>query len=281
MLLFPFQSFAAEREVYIALGDSLAAGQTPTMSIDTGYTDFIALQLANKGYLASFDKSLAFPGYKVSDVWQSVQSDEAKAQLAKATLITISAGANDLLPLLSHNPATGTIRFSQLATNFSLNRVRLGMGDLLEQLKQSAPNAKIYVIGYYFPYTHIHPQQKEGAVRQLGVLNDVLKQTAEEAGATFIEVESMFTEHRLDYLPNNADVHPNELGYMQIANAFLRQYVDTSWMLNEHQLPARNPKTFQQLIEAQPRLKEKIDGTQSNNFTHQYIFPYKYTKASL
>ncbi|MER2171325.1 MAG: hypothetical protein ABS938_11905 [Psychrobacillus psychrodurans] len=27
-------------EVYIAIGDSLAAGQTPNRAIDTGYTDF-------------------------------------------------------------------------------------------------------------------------------------------------------------------------------------------------------------------------------------------------
>ena len=29
-------------EVYIAIGDSLAAGQTPYRQIDTGYTDLIA-----------------------------------------------------------------------------------------------------------------------------------------------------------------------------------------------------------------------------------------------
>ena len=32
-------------EVYIALGDSLAAGQTPNRAIDTGYTDLIAQKL--------------------------------------------------------------------------------------------------------------------------------------------------------------------------------------------------------------------------------------------
>ena len=32
-------------EVYIAIGDSLAAGQTPNRAIDTGYTDLIAQEL--------------------------------------------------------------------------------------------------------------------------------------------------------------------------------------------------------------------------------------------
>ena len=149
-LLLPTQTLANEREVYVALGDSLAAGQTPYSQIDAGYTDLIALQLAKQGKLQHFTKELTFPGYRVSDVIDSVKSEQAEPLLKQATLITISAGANNLLPLISHNPQQGTLNFSQLNANFALNTLRQEMAELLKLVREKAPNADIYVMGYYF-----------------------------------------------------------------------------------------------------------------------------------
>ena len=97
MLLIPKPTYANEREVYIALGDSLAAGQTPHTQIDAGYTDFIALQLMRHGKLAHFSKELTFPGYRVGNVIETVKSEKATALLEEATLITISAGRSRVL----------------------------------------------------------------------------------------------------------------------------------------------------------------------------------------
>lgn len=250
--MFPITTFANEREVYIALGDSIAAGQTPYSEIDAGYTDFIALQLMRHGKLIEFSKELAFPGYRVENVIETVQSEKAEQLLKEATLITVSAGANNLLPLISHNPQQGTLTFSQLNANLALNEVRIQMQELMALIREKAPKATIYVIGYYFPYVSVHEEQQQGAKKALQLLNDILKQESERAGHTFVDVYEAFDEKQASYLPNVRDVHPNQLGYRIIANEMLKYYSgDDSLTLSIEAMPEPNPKTFEEILQLQ------------------------------
>ena len=256
LLLLPTQASANEREVYIALGDSLAAGQTPYSQIDAGYTDFIALQLERQGRLAYFSKDLTFPGYRVSNVIETVKSEQAQVLLEQATVITISAGANDLLPLIAHNPQKGTMNFSQLNANFALNHVREQMDELLQLVHEKAPNASVYVMGYYFPYVSVHNEQTAGATAALQLLNEFLKQQATKASATFVEVYDDFEQERTSYLPNVSDVHPNQRGYLVMANAMLKSYSgNDALQLSEVDLPSPNPKSFEELLEQQEQMQ--------------------------
>ena len=249
LFLFPQQSLANGQENYIALGDSLAAGQTPYTQIDAGYTDLIALQLKRFGKLASFSKELSFPGYRVKEVMESIESPQAKRLLEKATLITISAGANNLLPLISHNATAGTLTFNQLSANFALNEVRVQMKELLSQVKNKAPNANVYVMGYYFPYTSVHKEQKNGAANALKKLNAILEQVAHEAGANFVDVYHLYDEGASQFLPNVSDVHPNQQGYRIMANAMLAMYSESpNLQLAKEDMPAPNPLIFEEIL---------------------------------
>lgn len=249
LFMMPFHTEAKEQEVYVAIGDSLAAGQTPYSQIDAGYTDFIALQLKRNGKLAHFTKELSFPGYRVENVLESVQSENADVLLKDATLITISAGANNLLPLISYNANAGTLSFSQLSANFALNEVRIQMRELLELLQDKAPNAKVYVMGYYFPYVSVHDEQVEGAITSLNMLNRILQQEAEQANAHFVDVYDAFNEHAQSYLPNISDIHPIQQGYRLMANQMLEQYSgNTSFEMREEAMPHPNPLTFEEVL---------------------------------
>lgn len=258
----------ASAQVYVALGDSLAAGQTPYAQIDAGYTDFIALQLMKHGELTSFSKQLAFPGYTVEDVLSRVQQDGDV--LEQATVITISAGANNLLPLVRHNPSAGIISYSQVAANFSLNRARQDMELLLTEVKSRAPQAEIYVMGYYFPYTSVHETQKRGVEEQLTILNQILENAAKDAGVYFVPVHF---EDGTQYLPNVTDVHPNQLGYMQMANAFLMEYGLPN--LTVADLPQPNPMTFQEILEMQQPTQQQ---TVAMKPIEEYFVYYGYVR---
>ena len=250
--LFPTTALANEREVYIALGDSLAAGQTPYSQIDAGYTDYIAMQLESNGKLAHFSKELTFPGYRVGNVIETVQSEKAASLLSEATLITLSAGANNLLPLITHNPQQGTLAFSQLNANFALNEVRTQMGDLLSIINEKAPKATVYVLGYYFPYVSVHKEQADGAVEAVQLLNSILKQETEAAGHIFVDVYEAFDHQRTTYLPNVGDVHPNQLGYRIMANEMLKSFSgNEAFVLPIEAMPAPNPKTFEEILRLQ------------------------------
>lgn len=252
---------------YVAIGDSLAAGQTPKRQIDAGYADLIAQELTRNQPVAFYSKSLAFPGYTTKDVFESIQNDEAKKVIQSANLITVSAGANDLLRLVQNDPKQGSLTFQQRQVDLALNSARKNMDLILAELKESAPNATVYVMGYYFAYPHVRDSQKTGTAKQLQLLNKILKQSAEKAGAVFVSVDESFGADAVDKVPNPQDVHPNRAGYQAMANAFFNEY-QQAWTVEDAELPPPNPLTFEQIMEAQKQQdqeesKEKEPGNET------------------
>ncbi|MGE7999062.1 SGNH/GDSL hydrolase family protein [Lysinibacillus sp. NPDC093190] len=247
-----------QTENYLSIGDSLAAGQTPYQQIDTGYSDLIAMKLGMTRQLSFYTKELAFPGYTTADVLKRVKSTEASDLLANATLITVSAGANDLLRLVQANPTAGTLVFSQLQTDYALNIARKNMAEILEELKVRAPKAKVYVMGYYFAYPNTHATQKEGTNAQLVKLNTILQLQAEHAGAAYVNVYDAFGLNATNLLPNISDVHPNFEGYRQMANAFLHDYSGSKALaISSNELPKPNPTSFEQILKQLAKAEQK------------------------
>lgn len=252
-LLLPFSTLSVEAkssEVYIAVGDSLAAGQTPNRAIDAGYADLIAGELKRSRQLAFYSKELAFPGFTTADVLSTVQTEEAKALLKNATLVTISAGANDLLRLVQANPSNGSLSYQQIPADFALNNVRKNITAIINEVKEAAPKAKVYVMGYYFAYPHVHESQKQGVQKELNTLHTILKEQAEENGAIFVSVEEAFAPQAKELIPNPADVHPSMEGYRLMANAFLAQY-NKRLQVQPNELPIPNPLTFEEILNSQ------------------------------
>lgn len=248
----------AQTESYVAIGDSLAAGQTPFQQIDAGYSDLIAMRLQAMDQLKFYTKELAFPGFTTANVLERIKTEEAKDLLANATLVTVSAGANDLLSLVRLNPTAGTLTFSQLQADYSLNMVRKNMEAILNELGELAPKAQIYVVGYYFAYPAVHLTQKEGTNGQLVKLNTILQQQAELAGAVYVNVYDSFGLNATNYLPNYADVHPNMEGYRQMANAFLKAYSGSdSLTIASSQLPKPNPLSFEEILKERASTQSK------------------------
>lgn len=235
---------------YVAIGDSLAAGQTPNRAIDSGYTDLIAQELTRNQPLAFYSKDLAFPGFTTNDVLESIESDEAKELLGQANIITVSAGANDLLRLVQANAAEGALSFEEIQADYALNAARENVETILSELEELAPTADIYVMGYYFAYPHARDSQKQGTAEQLEQLNDILKQEAEQADATFVDVADRFGEDAVELVPNSGDVHPNIDGYQEMANAFFEQYGE-GFKVEDAELPEPAPVTFEEIQQMQ------------------------------
>lgn len=235
---------------YVAIGDSLAAGQTPESQIDAGYADLIAQELSRNQPVAFYSKNLAFPGFTTADVLESIQTDEANEMLSSANLITVSAGANDLLRLVQNDPAQGSLVFQQVQVDFALNKTRKNMDLILAELAEQSPDATVYVMGYYFAYPHVRDTQKNGTAKQLDRLNEILQLSAEKAGAVFVSVDQSFGANAVDKVPNPADVHPNAAGYQAMANEFFNEYQET-WTVEDFELPPPNPLSFEEIMEAQ------------------------------
>lgn len=264
---------AGAREFYVALGDSIAAGQTPYQQIDQGYTDLIAGELARSGNLGFFSKELAFPGFTAKQVHESIQSDEAKELLKNSTLITISAGANDLLRVVTSNPDQGTLAYQQRTADLALNEARKSLEKLLSELQTVAPNAKVYVVGYYFAYPHVADFQKQGTAKELNRLNELLKRTAETYRATFVSVDSKMNKALTKYVPSPQDVHPNQEGYRQIANAVLATFPQPR-VIESYEMPLPNPISFEEIQQQQQTERSNDQAShQRNEWALAHIIP--------
>ena len=126
------------------------------------------------------------------------------------------------------------------------------MRELLSIINEKAPKATVYVLGYYFPYVSVHKEQVDGAVEAVQLLNMILKQETEAAGHIFVDVYETFDQQRSTYLPNMADVHPNQLGYRIMANEMLKSYSgNEALILPIDAMPAPNPKTFEEMLRIQ------------------------------
>ncbi|HEY9576560.1 MAG TPA: GDSL-type esterase/lipase family protein [Pseudobacillus sp.] len=244
---------------YVALGDSLAAGQTPHKEIGASYTDLIAFALQQTGQLSSFSKQLAFPGYSTGQVLEQLKKKKAQTLVRRADLITISVGANDMLPLIQNDPVRGMISYEAIPVAFALNGVRKNYIKIFEEIRKINQQADIYVMGYYFAYPHAKKEQKPSVAGQLTLLNKIIEQEAKRAGAHFVPVSSRFGENARSLIPNPADVHPAPRGYLEMANSFVEVYAPGSPPIPKSvlsQLPA--PVPFSQLKKKQPdRLESK------------------------
>ncbi|WP_341300612.1 S-layer homology domain-containing protein [Lysinibacillus sp. FSL H8-0500] len=219
---------------YVALGDSLAQGINELGVIGLGYTDFVAQALQHEGFLASYNKGFAMSGYSTTNILTDIHNNVEKAvtgfgytseqvklhdAIKNAEIITLTAGANDLLPILKESQQTGIDTAAMIkATKEAVTNI----GTILTEIKKLNPQAEVYVMGYYnsFPYYEEKLQAQFKVL--LATLNTTLKSTVEKAGATFVPTYNIVAKDVLSYLPNPENIHLSEAGYLAVANdAFL------------------------------------------------------------
>lgn len=207
--MIPSAQAAVQKVDYVALGDSIAKGQTPYKEIGTGYTDMIAAELSEQEALKSFTKEYAMSGETSTGFVEKLKRADVQEAVKEAELVTISTGANDVLQLL--NSDNFTLETAELA----LAKMKGNLASGLKTIKSLSPNAKVFVFGYYFPF----PNMTDNGNYQLAfsIFNSELQATAQANGAVFVEVSSQFNP---EFLPNPADVHPSEDGYRVFADQF-------------------------------------------------------------
>lgn len=225
---------------YLALGDSLAHGMNEVGVIGLGYTDFIAQALQQNGFLASYNKGFAMSGYTTKNVLADLQNDVEKtvtgfgytkeqvklrASIKEAEIITLTAGANDLLPLLKESQTTG---IDTVAIVKATKEAVSNIASILAEIKKLNPHAEVYVMGYYnsFPYYSENLQKQFKLL--LTTVNATIKTTAEKAGAIFVPTHDVVAKDVPNYLPNPENIHLSEAGYFAVANEAFLPIIKTS-----------------------------------------------------
>lgn len=206
---------------YVALGDSVASGQTPYgEKVGRGFTDMINEVLVP----ASFNKEYATSGETSDGLLETLKRPEVQQSINNAELVTIISGANDFIDEM-YDPAEGTINVDLGKAITILNEVTANLTTAVKKVKTLNPNADIYLFGYYFPLPHYEDEAvKEQLEMAFRIVNSQLATIAQGQDIYFVEVASAFDKNGTAYIENPKDIHPNEAGYQVIADQFFLNY---------------------------------------------------------
>ncbi|MCM3718511.1 stalk domain-containing protein [Fictibacillus phosphorivorans] len=233
--LTPVNAQAETRPVtYLALGDSLAAGQTPYLKIGKGYTDLLAEDLDEIGFLTAFSKQYAFSGYTSKRVLEDIRNDVRKgkgdttgirAHITVADIITLNTGANDLLQKIKRTEEGLSIDPADLSK--VLTEVESNIKAILEEIHILNPHAHVYVMGYYNAYPYLPVNQQEQFLPILNELNDTIKEAVISKGGVYVPTKEVIAVNVKVNLPNPSDIHPSVKGYEKIGGEFWKVILPT------------------------------------------------------
>lgn len=213
---------------YIALGDSLAEGMTPYLTVDYGYADYIKDYLKSNNKLGFYTKGFAKTGYRTKDLKYDIENnkyveiDGEKIYIIDALrdsdVVTITIGANDFINTLTVNNIESKITDIP-STKKEADIIADRIADLIVLVKTYAKK-KIIVTGYYNPFPRL-TEYKEEVDELIKYLNNLIETKCEELEVIYVDIFDIF-EGNKEALPNPFNIHPDKIGYELIAKEIIK-----------------------------------------------------------
>jgi lysophospholipase L1-like esterase len=232
-----------DQKLYLALGDSLSAGNGAS---DPSRTSFVALITQALG-TAYEVLNLGVPGYTSDDLINKELGRAVSEIQARKTdgipgnetaAITLEIGGNDLLNLYTSLVLPGTcpsvpeaLQRQQCVDGLrnALDHYRPNLEQILDALKAADPNVPIFLETLYNPFSGgasnldqigtLALEGQAGTVFPDG-LNDVIRQVGQEKGVTVVDWYPIFLPKSAPYISQDL-IHPNDTGYQLMAQAIL------------------------------------------------------------
>ncbi|MGG2067405.1 L,D-transpeptidase family protein [Bacillus sp. S14(2024)] len=196
---------------YLALGDSLAAGQTPYGKMDAGYPNFIKERFQKSYHVVDFN-NFGTAGYTSVQLKNDVlYNEKVQKEIKEASHITIDIGLNDLAPVIQ----TNSNQAQEAIQNVSAN-----LETILSTIDNLNNHVHVYVMGYYNPFPYQSQEQQATLLPLLHDLNTQMELQANSHGDTFVPTEKAIEANYAEYIPNQSDAHLSLAGYNVVAGEF-------------------------------------------------------------
>lgn len=221
---------------YTALGDSLAAGMDDQGKIGPGYAEYLAQLLQDEAIQVSFNKGFSYPGYTTADVLADIKGNVTKPLItlagveestlaisegiAGADVITISAGANDVLKSFKRNADTGEVTIDLPGIMGNIQSVATNYQAIFDEIKKLNPDASVLVMGYYNPFPYLDTTYQSQLNLLVKSLDTAVGDIVRKNGGIFVEVGDEIAKSYETYLPNPANIHLGKAGYELVGNLF-------------------------------------------------------------
>lgn len=237
------------KQVYLALGDSLAFGFQPNLDFKHGYASDWFNELQPKGvtklvnYACPGETLVTFMNggcalhflvkshYPHSEPQYKAALTYIKQNKGKVSPVSIDIGANDFVTLF--DPSTCAVLTNTQGISDAIQTFDTNFTTVLTQLKSAlGGTGDLFAMNYYNPFAEICPQQT--ALIQL--LDQHLQQDATSVGVPWADVYTPFNvgtgngdnicnwTWMCQSKPKNVNlrIHPNNTGYTQIYQAFTK-----------------------------------------------------------
>ncbi len=215
---------------YVAMGDSFSSGVgASTTDLDCGRSP--------QGYPALWAKAHGITSFTDVSCGGAVTDDVLSKQLsglsADTDVVTITIGGNDLawgdvvLKCLTSGDAACTAEVDRVVA--AMPALSSKVGATYAAIKNAAPNADVYVLGYpnLFETTAscraaVAPNQfqRKEIARFAGALNQTLSASVAKAGFRFVDAQPFFAGHAvcsstpwIHPIVNLTPLHPKAEGY--------------------------------------------------------------------
>ena len=214
---------------YVALGDSLAAGQNAYGKTSYGYADYVADYIKSKDKLDFYTKKFATSGYRTTDLINDINQNKyilidnekltIKHALTKADVVTISIGANDLFYKLGINDID-LVYYSNANLNTYVDEVVSDVEKLIVIVRKYCKE-DIILVGYYNPLWHMKKTYAKDLNPIFVYANEQIKKLSLKYDVYFADIHKAF-EQKVDFLPNPLDIHPSNEGYSAISREIIK-----------------------------------------------------------
>jgi acyl-CoA thioesterase-1 len=226
--------------LYLALGDSLAAGVGASEPAETGYVGLVydALLTDPAFYNDLTLMNLGDPGETTTSMLAGGQMNAALEQIEgrrddgiagnEVAVITLDIGANDFIPLVLGDspclPNPLAEACTQAATS-ALTTFRSNFGDITRRLRAAAgPEVEIVVLGLYNPLSGSGGTFDAVGDAAVELFNSTVAAAATDSDvrATFADIFTYFDGRgaELTHITETpSDVHPNDDGHYLMARA--------------------------------------------------------------
>lgn len=220
LLVFEIYALGKTNKIYyVSLGDSLALGQNSYGKIDYGYSDYIKDYLQKSKKLAYYTKKYAHSGYTSSDLIKEINNNsEIKKDLREGDLLTLSIGANDLL----HEIDLKKLEINKiLSLKTKVDNIMPNLEHCLKEIRKYAKN-RIVIVGYYNPIPFLFNTSGNDLDKLFAYIDEKYSVLAKKYNCEYISIYQLF-KNNSNFLPNTSDIHPNSVGYREIAKIIIKK----------------------------------------------------------
>jgi lysophospholipase L1-like esterase len=230
--------------VYIALGDSLSAGNGASVMDEDAFVPLVHEALGPNIELLN----LGVPGDTSEDLLNGGPLDEAIRQIEQrnsdsvagneVAVVTLEIGGNDLLnlffdlvvPAICPN-LSDSLNTPRCVNEFekTLDTYEPNLERILDRLRRADPDLPIFLMTLYNPFSGKTPTLDELVELALegapdtpfpDGLQDIIRAKADEHDVFLVDVYPHFEVKGAEYIANDI-IHPNDTGYRVMADAVL------------------------------------------------------------